>query len=1218
MQCRVNDVTVNDTPKFLVSDPTDQTHALTLRDPVHPEQTLTIPLELRGVISLLNVRTVTADMFNDDQIQHYDLTSPTLTWDPTSDDYGAQERAMTNLYGDVETHADVRGRRPTYVIDSISSSYTDTIDITHDDNFYAALSATVVISSIDRSALTGNVRAKKPPRVDFMALSKRWGISPHKAKRTLTKTTQRGVRRSLTPELTRRFPTNDRMLRYRRLPHNCFTDTLISGTVSKQGNKYAQAYCTSFGWSRAFPMKRKGEAHETLSLLFKRDGVPPVMIMDGSNEQTKGDFARKLKEADCHRRQTEPYSPWMNAAEGCIRELKRGSSRKMLKTRSPKVLWDHCIELEGFIRSCTVNDIYETAGETPETIMTGQTADISHICEFGWYDWVMFRDNVATYPDDKLTLGRYLGPATDVGSALTAKILKSNGNFACRSTFRHLTDDELQNELHIRLRSEFDASITDILGRPARDGDFEPDDLTPDYDYYDPNDYDPDMGDVEVQVTPEADDNYIGANVSLPLGGILKRGRVTSRKRNADGLPAGLANDNPILDTHEYVVQFDDGNDEIELNANAIAESLYSQCDPDGHESYLFDSIIDHRRNDKAIRLSDQIRPQANGRAYKKRSTIGWHLCCLWTDGSTSWIDLKDMKESHPVQTAEYAKAAGIDHEPAFNWWVNHVLQKRERIISLVRKRETRYIKRTHKYGIEVPKTVKQAYELDRQNGNDLWTKAIAKEMKNVRVAFRILPLGQTAPIGHKRIPCHMVFDIKMIDFGRKARLVAGGHVTDAPAAMTYASVVSRETVRIALTIAALNSLSVKTGDVMNAYITAPITEKVWTVLGPEFGNDECGLHAIIVRALYGLKSAGAAFRAHLSSFMRKMGYTSCKADPDLWFKAETNPYDSARYYAYILCYVDDILVMNHDPETVLKEIDGYMPLKNPNDMEVDIYLGTKLKETKLPNGIWAWGMSPSKYVQQAVKNCESQLIKDFDGRYTLPSKADNPFPTTYEPELDTSEPLDPTGASFYSHIIGVMRWMVEIGRVDIATEVSLLSSHLAYPRHGHLLTALHVMGYLKLKHNTRLIFDPTYPKIDQSMFPAQNWNEFYGDVKEAIPIDMPEPLGKPIDIRMWVDSDHAGEKRTRRSRTGFFIFINHACIDWVSKRQSTIETSVFGAEFVAMKHGIEKLRGLRYKLRMMGVPVDRHSFIYGDNKSAITNSSKPESVLKKKCNSIC
>jgi hypothetical protein len=100
------------------------------------------------------------------------------------------------------------------------------------------------------------------------------------------------------------------------------------------------------------------------------------------------------------------------------------------------MLWDHCIKLEAFIRSCTVNDIYKTNGETPETIMTGQTADISHICEFGWYDWVMFCDNVPTYPDDKLTLGCYLGPATNVSLALTSKILRANGNFASHAN-RH-------------------------------------------------------------------------------------------------------------------------------------------------------------------------------------------------------------------------------------------------------------------------------------------------------------------------------------------------------------------------------------------------------------------------------------------------------------------------------------------------------------------------------------------------------------------------------------------------------------------------------------------------------------------------------------------------------------------------------------------------------------------------------------------------------------
>ena len=224
------------------------------------------------------------------------------------------------------------------------------------------------------------------------------------------------------------------MLRYKRLPHPTFTDTMFAGTTSKRGNKCAQIYATSFGWARAHPMTRKGEAHETLSLVFHRDGVPPTMIFDGSKEQTTADFKRKLREADCHGRQTEPYSPWQQAAEGCIRELKRGTSRKMIKTGSPKTLWDHCLELEALIRSSTSNDIYMTNGEVPETIMTGSTADISHISEFGWYDWVMFRDNTPTYPDPKLILGRYLGPATDIGSALTAKILKSNGQFVCRST----------------------------------------------------------------------------------------------------------------------------------------------------------------------------------------------------------------------------------------------------------------------------------------------------------------------------------------------------------------------------------------------------------------------------------------------------------------------------------------------------------------------------------------------------------------------------------------------------------------------------------------------------------------------------------------------------------------------------------------------------------------------------------------------------------------
>jgi hypothetical protein len=131
-------------------------------------------------------------------------------------------------------------------------------------------------------------------------------IAPDHAKKTVQWATQQGVRTCLNPMLAQRFPTNDWMLRYKQLPHTTFTDTMFAGTPSRSGNKCARVYATSFGWARAHPMTRKGEAHETLSLLYHCDGVPPTMVLDGSKERTKGDFMRKLREADCHARQTEP------------------------------------------------------------------------------------------------------------------------------------------------------------------------------------------------------------------------------------------------------------------------------------------------------------------------------------------------------------------------------------------------------------------------------------------------------------------------------------------------------------------------------------------------------------------------------------------------------------------------------------------------------------------------------------------------------------------------------------------------------------------------------------------------------------------------------------------------------------------------------------------------------------------------------------------------
>ena len=181
-------------------------------------------------------------------------------------------------------------------------------------------------------------------------------------------------------------------------------------------------------------------------------------------------------------------------------------------------------------------------------------------------------------------------------------------------------------------------------------------------------------------------------------------------------------------------------------------------------------------------------------------------------------------------------------------------------------------------------------------------------EMKNVRPAFEVFE-GQKSdiPIGYQEIKCHMIFDVKLGEnFRRKARLVGGGHTTQTPTSITYSSVVSRDSVRIALTVAALNGLDLLACDIQNAYLTAKCREKIWTKAGPEFGSEE-GSIMLVKMALYGLKSSGAAFRSKLAGVLHDMNYRPSKADNDVWLRPAVKP-NGFEYYEMVLCYVDDVL----------------------------------------------------------------------------------------------------------------------------------------------------------------------------------------------------------------------------------------------------------------------------------------------------------------------
>eukprot|EP00978_Attheya_sp_CCMP212_P035677 scaffold156772_cov26-Attheya_sp.AAC.1 len=266
-------------------------------------------------------------------------------------------------------------------------------------------------------------------------------------------------------------------------------------------------------------------------------------------------------------------------------------------------------------------------------------------------------------------------------------------------------------------------------------------------------------------------------------------------------------------------------------------------------------------------------------------------------------------------------------------------------------------------------------------------------------------------------------------------------------------------------------------------------------------------------------------------------------------------------------------------------------------------YLGTNIGQYDLPDSQKAWYMSSDDYVKEAVKTMK-QKLSEIGKQLISPrnSKISGPTLPGYRPELDISPELGPEKANCYQNLIGVLRWAVELGHIDIHVDVALLSSHLAMPRKGHLDQVFHIFAYLKKYKSSKCVFDAANPSFGDRFKPA-GWDKFYPDAKEDIPHNMPEPRGNKVPRNCFVDADHAGNQVTRRSHTGILIFLNCAPVSWFSKKQNIVESSTFGSEFVA----------LCYKLRMFGIPIDGPANVFCDNEAVVTNSSIPTSTIKKK-----
>ena len=1246
---------VSSTPKIHCKDPSVEDHSIYLKD-----QDVRIHLKLNGIFSYFNCRTPTSrEIAEVEDNELVFMTPDTEEWNPYSDHWASMEESMiddngqlsrkqrrkTNLIASTEEELDETTYMPNISAVDVANMINSTMEKDTcnsgemSEKIVSSLQKTLegislnededifdpIYTTIDDLAeiFDGDVSFAKatPSSVSPEFISKIWSIREDDANRVLEENTHLR-KQSAANDLSRRIGTSDRRTRYKRLRSHFFTDTFFvdKRATTKEGFTCMQLFVSDKGFVAVYPMKSKGEFVDALKLFCKEIGIPYRLVMDPSGEQTSAKAKKTMSDLGIQSQFLEESTQWANRAELYIGLLKQQIRKDMRKSQCPMVLWHYAAWRRSLINNLTPKTLFQCEGRSAHEITTGEQGDISNLL-FDWYDWVYYREKSnVQFPFQVEKLGRCLGPTKNKGNTMSQYILNDKGKVVPRRTVRPLTTSELHNEKEIKLRKEFDERIRNKLGDhlhiPEEQDKLELDDFLDDEDRLEDKpfwiDGDP-ISDNSFKNEKPLLDQMIGLELNMPHMDEMRRAKVMRRTTSPEGEEYGAHDPNPLLSTIAYDLEFDDGSIK-QVGANIIAQQMYQQVDSDGHMSTMIEHIVDHDTDGTEVKKGKQSLTTPSGEKRPRQSTKGWNLKVKWKDGSHDWVPLAVIKESNPIEVAEYATLMGIDEEPAFSWWVPHTLKKREYIAGKV---DARIKNKRFKYGIEVPTDWEDAKRLDAWNKDRRWEDSIDKEMNTIKVAFQFLKKDRKATPGYEKSSGHLVFDVKM-DFTRKARWVKDGYRHDSPVESTFAGVVSRETVRICLTYASLNDLNVMCCDIKSAYLQAPSSEKHYIICGPEFGEHE-GCVALIKRALYGGKSSGADYWKSMRACMENLKFKSCHGDPDLWMRAATKD-DGTEYWEYVCLYVDDALVISMDPKTIIeKQIGKYWEIKKESIGIPNIYLGNKVTKLKMDNGVSAWGLSSSQYVQAAVVNVERYLAKK---NLKLPKKVQSPLTDGYRPELDTTPELKDGEASYYMSLVGILRWIVEMNRIDISVEVSMMASVMALPRVGHLEQLYRMFGFLKSHHNAELVLDPTYPDINEADFERKDWEHtVYGEVKEEVvpPTEASyrKPRGLGFVIRASVDSDHAGNSVTRRSRTGYVILLNNAPIYWYSKKQMGIETSSFRLEFIAMKQCCEYLKGLRIKLRAMGIPVDLPCFVYGDNKSVLANSSNPFSVLKKKSNSI-
>ena len=292
-------------------------------------------------------------------------------------------------------------------------------------------------------------------------------------------------------------------------------------------------------------------------------------------------------------------------------------------------------------------------------------------------------------------------------------------------------------------------------------------------------------------------------------------------------------------------------------------------------------------------------------------------------------------------------------------------------------------------------------------------------------MTFKDHGVGRMLPRDYQMIKCHMVFDVKG-DGRRKARFVAGGHMTNPPKDSVYSSVASLRSIHIVSFLAELNDLELYAADVGNAYLEAYTKEKVAFVAGKEFGP-LAGHTLLINKALYGLRSSGARFHEKFADTLRSLGFFPSLADPDDWIR------DAGDCYEYVCTYVDDLLVAMKNPAGFMKTLQEAPYIYKLKGVGPPKYhLGGDFFRDK--DGTLCYGANT--YIRRLCENYKQLFGEDPASSQKKPM---TPMPKGDHPELDSTDPCGPDDTVKFQSLIGALQWTISLCRFDIAHAVMTL-----------------------------------------------------------------------------------------------------------------------------------------------------------------------------------